>query len=77
MQAVAYAGDETAQTEMIFDITIPTEVDSCSSHFKNRGITVEGTNATIEFGGVGTKSFRCQHCDDEPEPCVFMALKLV
>ena len=71
--ARATAAHETAMTERIFCFTVPTEIDSCSFHLRNRGITVRGTNATIEFGGVQTSSFRCQHGDNEPEPCVFTA----
>ena len=71
--ANATAGDERAMTEIPFDFTIPTDVNSCTSHLRNRGITYVGTSATIEFGGVKASSFTCQLCDDEPVPCAFTA----
>ena len=74
VEAIATAGSETVQTE-IFNITIPRGDDSCSSHPRNRSVTVNCRNATVEFGGVGTVSFRCQHMghDNQPEPCEFEA----
>ena len=73
MRATATAGDESATTEMVFDINIPTDANSCTSHLRNHGITYEGTSATIEFGGVDASSFRCQLCDYDPVPCAFTA----
>ena len=43
-------------------IMAPRGVDSCAAHLKNRGVTVEGDSARIEFGAIGSvDSFECQH----------------
>ena len=70
---VAATGNTIAWTDT-FDIYIPYTNDSCSVHLINRGVTVEGRNATVEFDGVGANDFGCyleSHYPYQTEPCTF------
>lgn len=73
VRAIATTGDETFRTDS-FQINIPSDGNSCSAHFKNRGVSVVGNSATIEFDAVGGKnSFSCREMShqDHPETCAF------
>ena len=55
-------------------VTVPSGNNSCSAHLKNRGVTVEGNNVTVEFDGVGSVDFfDCRHMgrQNTPQPCMF------
>ena len=82
MQAIstAYGDDsETAKTEPPITINVPSGEDSCSAHLVNRGVQVEGTNATVEFDGIRASNFTCRHIghQDQPQPCVFIQDKFL
>ena len=67
--------EETARTEPGITVNVPSEEDACSAHLVNSGIQVNGTNATVEFGGVRANGFTCRHMgrEDQPQSCVFIA----
>ena len=65
---VAATGNIYARTDL-FDVNIPFTSDFCSAHLINRGVTVEGRNATVEFVGIGASEFECSLLGHQPEPC--------
>lgn len=78
MRAISTSkGDEseTVKTESGITIYVPSNENSCSAHLMNRGVQVEGTNATVEFRGIGAGSFTCRHVghQDQPTSCMFIA----
>ena len=78
VQANSSSEGETAMTEPIIAIYVPSGEGSCSAHLVNRSVKVEGTNATVEFGGIRASSFTCKHVghQNQSQPCVFITLMI-
>lgn len=66
IRVIARAGLERATSTV--SVIIPDDFETCTFHLVNRGITVSGDNATIEFGGIILDG-RCQLNDEQPTPC--------
>ena len=70
MRAIARSGSERALAAVTF--VIPEDDETCTVHLINRGVTVRGDTATIEFGGfmIGrVTGYSCQ-LDSQPSmPC--------
>ena len=78
VRAIARAEGEVARTSTVA-LRVPKEDDSCAAHPINRGVTIEGNSASIEFSSVGGGSaFHCRYINDGRglEPCKFCRTKL-
>ena len=49
--------------------------NACSAHLINRGVTVEGSSARVEFSGAGLgdeAGFICRLNNEQDKPCAFI-----
>ena len=68
LRAIARAGAERAVATVIF--TIPSFPEICTVNLINRGVTVSGDTAIIEFGGFGPAfGYRCSLDNGPPPRC--------
>ena len=68
LRAIARAGSERALAAVT--LTIPEDAETCTVHLINRGVTVSGDTATIEFGGFGRGTgYSCRLDNGPSTPC--------
>ena len=63
----------------VLTVILPPDTNECSVHLVNRGVSVSGTNATVEWQGTGPSRYRrvmkfnCRLDNTPASPCEYVA----